>query len=247
MGTFFSFAQVQQGEASFYKDVFEGRKTASGEIFQQDLPTAAHRSLPFGTLVKITNQANGKSVEVRINDRGPFIRNRILDVSKSVAEELDFVNQGIALIELEVISFASNTSTSELPSNTDTGEIGNSPNPQSSVATTSVSSASTLEEKFLMQIQNQPNTEQYFNLQAEPISPSFYSVQLASFSEINNAIQKGNEIEALFREDVSLRYKLLNQKALFTLILGKLQTRTQADALKAKVSNQFPDAFVVKF
>jgi rare lipoprotein A len=98
-----SLGQVQSGKASFYADKFEGSPTASGEKYKHSKLTAAHKSLPFGTLVKVTNVANKKSVEVTINDRGPWVDNRVIDLSKSAAEKLDFVNQGIADVEIEVV------------------------------------------------------------------------------------------------------------------------------------------------
>jgi rare lipoprotein A len=99
----FTFAQVQTGKASFYADKFEGTPTASGEKYKHTKLTAAHKTLPFGTKVKITNLANNESVEVIINDRGPYVEGRIVDVSKSAAEKLGFVNQGLAEVRLEVI------------------------------------------------------------------------------------------------------------------------------------------------
>ncbi len=98
-----SFAQVQTGKASFYADKFEGVQTASGEKYRKKKLTGAHKTLPFGTKVKITNLQNDKSVEIIINDRGPYVEGRIVDVSKAAAEKLGFVNQGIAEVKLEVI------------------------------------------------------------------------------------------------------------------------------------------------
>ena len=98
-----AFGQVQTGKASFYADKFEGTPTASGEKYRHNKLTAAHKTLPFGTRVRITNLGNNQSVEVIINDRGPYVENRIVDLSKSAAEKLGFVNQGLAEIKLEVI------------------------------------------------------------------------------------------------------------------------------------------------
>jgi rare lipoprotein A len=98
-----SFGQVQTGKASFYADKFEGTPTASGEKYRHGKLTAAHKTLPFGTRVRITNLSNKESVEVVINDRGPYVENRIVDLSKSAAERLGFINQGLADIKLEVI------------------------------------------------------------------------------------------------------------------------------------------------
>lgn len=92
------------GMASFYADKFEGKKTASGQIYRHDLLTAAHRTLPFGTRIKVTNLSNDKTVEVVVNDRGPFTRGRIIDVSKSAAQQLDFVRKGVVKVRIEVIN-----------------------------------------------------------------------------------------------------------------------------------------------
>lgn len=99
----FSNAQVQTGKASFYADKFEGSPTASGEKYKHNKLTAAHKSLPFGTKVKVTNVSNDQSVEVVINDRGPYVENRVIDLSKSAAEKLGFVNQGLAEVKIEIL------------------------------------------------------------------------------------------------------------------------------------------------
>jgi rare lipoprotein A len=98
-----SFGQIQTGKASFYADKFEGTPTASGEKYRHNKLTAAHKTLPFGTRVRVTNLTNNESVEVVINDRGPYVENRIIDLSKSAAEQLGFVNQGLADVKLEVV------------------------------------------------------------------------------------------------------------------------------------------------
>lgn len=94
---------VGRGSASYYAAKFEGRRTASGERFDNDEMTAAHRSLPFGSRVRVTNLANGRSVVVRINDRGPFTRGRLIDVSRAAAAQLGLVARGHGDVELAVI------------------------------------------------------------------------------------------------------------------------------------------------
>lgn len=99
----FATAQVQTGKASFYADKFEGSPTASGEKYRKGKLTGAHKSLPFGTKVRVTNLANNQTVEVVINDRGPYVEGRIIDVSRAAAEKLGFVNQGLAEVKIEVL------------------------------------------------------------------------------------------------------------------------------------------------
>jgi len=94
----------ETGYASWYGGKFQGRKTASGEIFDTNLLTAAHKTLPFGTVVKVTNLGNGLSVTVRINDRGPFVEGRIIDLSRAAAEKLGMMGSGVAYVKVEVVS-----------------------------------------------------------------------------------------------------------------------------------------------
>jgi|SRR5690606_14695692 rare lipoprotein A (peptidoglycan hydrolase) len=93
------------GTASYYGKKFNGRKTANGEIFDMNDLTAAHGSYPFNTLIKVTNLNNEKSVVVRVNDRKPEFKNRIIDLSYGAAKELDMIGKGLAKVKLEVISF----------------------------------------------------------------------------------------------------------------------------------------------
>ena len=91
------------GIASWYGGDYHGRQTASGEIFDENELTAAHRTLPFGTEVKVTNLRNGKSLTLTINDRGPYVGGRIIDVSRKAAEQLGFKNEGLARVRVEVM------------------------------------------------------------------------------------------------------------------------------------------------
>jgi rare lipoprotein A len=98
---------VQQGKASWYSiKTNYGTKTASGQTLCNNAPTAAHKTLPMGTKVRVINMANNKSEVVTINDRGPFIKGRIIDVTIGTAEKLGFVNRGVVPVKVEVLSKA---------------------------------------------------------------------------------------------------------------------------------------------
>ena len=103
-GTLAASPVPQRGYASYYAQYHEGLRTASGERFHTDALTAAHRSLPFGTRVRVTNLDNGRRVVVRINDRGPFMKGRVLDLSPAAARKLGFTGQGLARVRLDVLS-----------------------------------------------------------------------------------------------------------------------------------------------
>ncbi|HSM09746.1 MAG TPA: septal ring lytic transglycosylase RlpA family protein [Gemmatimonadota bacterium] len=93
----------EEGEASWYGPGFHGRQTASGEVYDMEAMTAAHRELPFGSRVRVVNLDNGRETHVRINDRGPFARGRVLDLSRAAAREIDMLGSGTARVRIEVL------------------------------------------------------------------------------------------------------------------------------------------------
>jgi rare lipoprotein A len=96
-------APAHTGLASYYHSAFHGRRTASGETFNQNALTAAHRTLPFGTLVRVINLRNQRSVIVRVNDRGPLRKSRVIDVTPKAARELGFLGRGMTQVKIEVV------------------------------------------------------------------------------------------------------------------------------------------------
>jgi len=105
------------GTASWYGPGFHGKKTASGEIYDQNKLTAAHKTVPLGTKARVTNLENGNTVEVEINDRGPFIQGRIIDLSRAAAGALGFVESGTAPVQVELIADSTESARAENNSN----------------------------------------------------------------------------------------------------------------------------------
>ncbi len=97
------FAQVEEGKASYYADKFKGRRTSSGEPYHPDSLTCAHRTHPFGTLLLVSCAARGTSVIVRVNDRGPFGKGRVVDLSKAAAQQLGIILAGVADVAVQVV------------------------------------------------------------------------------------------------------------------------------------------------
>ncbi len=93
----------QIGMASYYADEFHGRPTSSGQPFDMNALTAAHRTLPLGTIARVTNIENGRSVVLLVNDRGPFAKGRVIDLSKAAAERIGLVEKGTALVKIEIV------------------------------------------------------------------------------------------------------------------------------------------------
>jgi len=99
----YKIVKTQFGKASYYAKKFQGRSTASGEKFDQRKLTAAHKKLPFGTKLRVTNTQNGKSVIVRVNDRGPFVKGRIVDLSRSAFTKIGDTKTGVLSVKVEVL------------------------------------------------------------------------------------------------------------------------------------------------
>lgn len=334
-------AQIQEGEASYYKDVFEGKKTASGEIFHQNLFTAAHRKLPFGTIINVTNLVNGKSTQVRINDRGPYIRNRIIDVSKSVAQFLGFLDRGVTQVSIEVVGFSENnppniysaysdnqTGLNELALNEakepQTTEAQNSVEYQQPVSTSAVvdettnqnasiqinkvqvvepsvkqkqvvessmpsknedytqihaevvdmvkqvagakedtSSTSNNKDKETEKKESTNNAivdvkqkldnylagkeleQQIFDLNADVIRPGFYTVQVSSLTDPVSTFKLGKILADFYQEDVSIVYKKNETATLYSVAIGKKQTRLEAETMLEEIKDRYPYAFIL--
>lgn len=117
------FSKTETGIASWYGPTFHGKRTANGEIYDQNELTAAHRTLQMPSLVRVTNLENGKSIVVRINDRGPFKKGRVIDVSKRAAELLGFINQGTARVRVEVLEKESRKIAAAAQGGADTSRI----------------------------------------------------------------------------------------------------------------------------
>jgi rare lipoprotein A len=98
-----STAQISTGVASYYANKFNGRRTSSGEVFRQDSLTAAHKNLPFGTMLKVTNLSNDSVVYVKVNDRLPQSSKRMIDLSLAAAKQLNFVRKGLTQVKIEIV------------------------------------------------------------------------------------------------------------------------------------------------
>ncbi len=95
---------TERGIASYYHDSLHGRRTASGQIYNKHRMTAAHRTLPLGTKVRVTDLTSGESIKVTVNDRGPFVRGRVIDLSRSAAKKLDMIERGLTRVRVEVVA-----------------------------------------------------------------------------------------------------------------------------------------------
>ncbi len=210
--------QKFRGTASWYGPNFHGSLTSNGEYYNMYDYTAAHKTLPINTVVRVTNLQNGKSTTVRINDRGPFVKDRIIDLSYQAAKDLGIIRHGTAQVELEVISFDRTANKyahkKPLPASTASDNIKTTP-PQE------------MQPKKLY------------------IQKGSFSVQIASFSQKAKAEAfKRKCYNALSQHPIRIKTKKIADKPIYTVLIGGFGSIEEARDYIQKYS--YKDAFVVK-
>lgn len=270
-----TFAQTEYGVASYYGTYFHGRPTASGEKYNQFALTAAHKTLPLGTVVKVTNAQNNKSVYVKVNDRGPFVKGRIIDLSTKAAELLGYRNKGTAYVKIEIVNketapdnlleasldiakqngIKEYDSTSTSASDTDMKTWKDIPtvNGKETKATTNVEKDESPEPQPAIEIKEAnsngiQNRAPYFIItRLDKTKAGFYGLQLGVFSDMNVIFAIIAELEAKYKQTLLVEQEDLNGKTVYKLFIGKFQNRAYADALKLVLSDKYKDAFIVKY
>lgn len=205
----------QTGNASVIGDRFVGRYTANGEKYAHEELTAAHLTLPFGTMVRVTNVENNKSVVVRINDRGPFAEDRIIDLSKSAASQLGFIT-GAKKVIIEVID----KKTSQ--------QVVNKP----------------VEPKKEKETRGQGA---FYKITSENVIPTGYGVQLASYKEPSNLLRLAESIKIESGHSPIVEIAESENGKTFRLIIGDFKTRKEAEQVKQRLLQTYPQCFVIQF
>lgn len=168
--------KIEEGVASWYGPNFHGKLTANGEQYDMHQLTAAHRTLPFNSIVKVQNLANGRSVMVRINDRGPFAKNRIIDLSKKAAREIGMIGTGTANVALMLMN----------------DSLKNSPTSDLKVATYTVQMGSFMEKAKAFKLSRQIHGSRVVSVQRP--SHTFYRVYYGTYTDKNEARKKMQEL-----------------------------------------------------
>lgn len=233
-------AQITEtGLASFYDDKFQGRVTASGELFDHNKLTAAHRTFPFGTIVKVVNLENKKELEIRINDRGPFVNNRLIDVSAKAAKELGFYAKGTTKVRIEVLKLGvetpANNSTltenkTEPKTEIKTGKVIENQTPSTVADTKSTIASEALE---------------YYRLESERVTPAGFAIQIASYQEAANLMKLCSELKSKMAANILVQVSENQDKKVYRVMVGPFENRAQAEEWQSKLSRQFTGCFVI--
>jgi len=244
----------EQGKASYYANKFEGKTTASGEKYFHNKLTAAHRTLPFGTIVKIINIENNKEVIVRINDRGPFIDGRIIDVSKSAAEVLGFVEQGIVDVKIMIYnekeeknketSEQLNNEVSEIPEKSNSEQDNEVIIPDEELVTTPEPSNTIVSENQAPV--STPAEITNFSIKSEKVSVRGFGIQIASYKELGNLLEQCAKVEIELKQQVIVQVVTDAETRIYRLIVGIFDTRSKAEYFKDTIKDMY-QGFVVVF
>ncbi len=277
LAAFAAFAQPEFGIASFYGSEFHGRPTASGQIYSQNKLTAAHKTLPLGTVVKVTNTKNNKSVFVTVNDRGPYVKGRIIDLSTKAAEVLGYRNKGTAYVKVEVVN----------PNETPVDPTA--PTPQDIASTNGIREYASIDSQDAWKdvptiTQKATEDSKDDMVESTPIAytdkkdlpPPAGEIKPTNSGAIMNrsayyvitnldksktgfyGLQLGvfsdpNVVFSMMDELEKYKQILLIQqetkdgKTVYKLFMGKFQNRAYADALFSVLSDKFKEAFVTQY
>ena len=209
---------VETGTASWYGKDFHSKYTANGEIYDMNTLTAAHRTLPLPSIVRVTNLENGRSLVLRVNDRGPFAKNRIIDVSKRASQLLGFQTQGTTKVKVEILAEESKALKAAL-----TGQ--------------SISKTSTLNNQSSGKIITAPKTQisSYNNYATTASSKDVYYVQAGSFSNMNMAENLKNQLQRYGQ--IKITPADVNGSTFYRVRVGPFTEQAAADTALSKIHN----------
>ncbi|MFQ5445442.1 MAG: septal ring lytic transglycosylase RlpA family protein [Saprospiraceae bacterium] len=251
------FAQQEEyGIASYYSDLFHGKPTASGELYDKTKLTGAHKTLPFGTIVKVTRFDNKKSVQIRINDRGPFISGRIIELSRAAAKKIDLIHDGSARVKVEVIGNASKNGAVAAKDTPKSYEepvniIKPSPavKPKSKGKQTKAKPAAKKaapKEAPVGKVTGIQSGDLY-QIELRKPQKQGYGVQVAAFSSEEAMLRKVADLQASWFDNILVsRVEGKNSQVQYKIILGTFDTEAAAREYKKNLKkNKKIDGFVV--
>ena len=230
-----------EGVASYYAEPYNGRRTASGEVFDTyNGMTAAHKTLPFNTVVRVKNLQNGEEVDVRINDRGPFVKGRVIDLSLAAAKEIDLVRAGVAPVKLKVLKDGSPTSKPTGPDTVPLVPIAPPPSPGTTPVPASTPPTAPSD---AVPVQPAPTQETVAGIHDSSSLPA-YGVQVGAFQTEFAAIR--------LRDDLAMRYMHVSilavptDQPLYRVRVGNVMDMASAEQLAKQLRDEHFNTFIVR-
>lgn len=209
------YSYSETGIASWYGDDFHDKRTANGETYNMRAITAAHRTLPLPSIVKVTNLENGKSIIARVNDRGPYVKNRIIDVSEKGAELLGYKNKGTAKVKVEILAEASKALKEAMLSDNNQSKTYADALPTNKISTTPAS-ATTINKPLKLAE----------NTTIQPVETGPFFVQVGAFSDYEKAQSLADSMKRF--GNVSIFEAYLSKDGIYRVRLGAYNSRNEA-------------------
>ncbi|WP_196890645.1 septal ring lytic transglycosylase RlpA family protein [Aureivirga marina] len=255
VGTFAQEGYKAKGKASYYNDKYNGAKTANGEKYSNKKYTAAHLTLPFGTLLKVTNPENQKSVIVRVNDRGPSKKSgRIIDLSKIAAQELEIIKKGVAEVELKEVE---NTEIAQDNSFEVTNETKEEIKKEKKEETKKEGVAEVVKKEDVVKeaVENikeitsnfTKNTAEYYSLESKKMNISGFGIQIGNYKEMVNLMELSTKLKEAFGYPVHVKVVKSETEKHYKISLGNFKSKEKAANAKEKIKDKFPDCFIIEY
>ena len=235
--------QVEVGECSYYTDKWQGRKTSSGEKYDKTLFTAAHRTLPFNTLVKVTNIKNDRSVVVRIIDRGPYIRGRVLDLSWAAARELGMITDGVIFARVEVLGMANGDSLQAFLDSREKNIKGHD-------ATASLKASEKKEPEMKQEVhkvKHIPIKPAFYDLGHQEVTPRGFGVQLGTYGSYSSCKNAMNNFVSRYGAQAFMYVSESKNIIQYRLLMGQFGSIASAESFKKAVQKDHPYSFIVSY
>lgn len=250
LSTTLAFADAEpdeKGLASYYDDSYHGRKTRSGQIYDKTKLTAAHKSLPFGTKLRVYNPANKKSVTVTIIDRGPFIKGRIIELSRRAAQQIDLIKTQVAPVELYVDK---NQNAAPAKAVATTAAVKATPAKAATPKTTSKAATAKTDppkKAGLVVEAKDMKTGGLYKMQVLKLDAEGFGVQVAGYSDYQSVVQQLAVLQKKWFKGATVFVDELNGKPYYKVILGPMPTREEAASYCKSLKEKYnvKGAFVV--
>lgn len=228
--------KIEVGIASYYHDGLSGHKTANGEKYSPVEMTAAHLSLPFNSIVEVKNLQNDKSVIVRINDRGPFVSSRVIDLSRAAANALDFIERGLVKVEIKILRRGSAADTNSRDSLLFSGLKNIFRDKKANQKMSIVANKP---------IANLPKTkiDTINTIRGNKI----YGIQIGSFKSKENMLRTSERLKNDFIEEFNIQEINKGNILFYRMILGEFSNIKDAEKLRSKIRKEFPGCFVISY
>lgn len=223
--------QLITGYCSFYADKFHGRHTSSGDLYNKDALTAAHRTLPFNTILEVTNIRNNKKILVRVNDRGPVTKRRLLDVSKAAAIKLDMIDYGVEKVSIKILDSATTAFLLDTIRN-----WRYDPKSESNAGKSDLKSAA-------VALKN----HHVYNKEQNICELTGYGVQAGYYQNINNCVADIDRYEKTYKTTGYFRVNKKSHTTYYHLIMGCFASKSDAEKLRQQIMKSIPGCFVVSW